>query len=69
VIPDDGAMKINVRTFDDAVRTRVLAAIERIVADALRNTYRRAESQLPRRLDGPAVELAYRSAHPMEDEL
>ena len=31
VIPDDALLKINVRTFDDAVRTRVLGAIERIV--------------------------------------
>jgi amidohydrolase len=31
VIPDDALLKINVRTFDEAVRTRVLAAIERIV--------------------------------------
>jgi amidohydrolase len=31
VIPDDALLKINVRTFDDDVRERVLAAIERIV--------------------------------------
>ena len=31
VIPDEALLKINVRTFDDAVRARVLAAIERIV--------------------------------------
>jgi amidohydrolase len=31
VIPDDALLKINVRSFDDVVRTRVLAAIERIV--------------------------------------
>jgi amidohydrolase len=31
VIPDDALLKINVRTFDKTVRTRVLAAIERIV--------------------------------------
>jgi hippurate hydrolase len=31
VIPDEAVIKLNVRTFDDAVRTRVLAAIERIV--------------------------------------
>ena len=31
VIPDDAVLKINVRTFDSTVRTRVLAAIERIV--------------------------------------
>jgi hippurate hydrolase len=31
VIPDDALLKINVRTFDDKVRARVLAAIERIV--------------------------------------
>jgi metal-dependent amidase/aminoacylase/carboxypeptidase family protein len=31
VIPDDARLKVNVRTFDDKVRTRVLAAIERIV--------------------------------------
>ena len=31
VIPDEALIKLNVRTFDDAVRTRVLAAIERIV--------------------------------------
>ena len=30
VIPDDALLKINVRTFDEAVRTRVLGAIERI---------------------------------------
>ncbi|MCS3731530.1 M20 family metallopeptidase [Bradyrhizobium betae] len=31
VIPDDAIIKLNVRTFDAGVRTRVLAAIERIV--------------------------------------
>lgn len=31
VIPDDALLKLNVRTFDEAVRGRVLAAIERIV--------------------------------------
>jgi metal-dependent amidase/aminoacylase/carboxypeptidase family protein len=31
VIPDDALIKLNVRTFDENVRTRVLAAIERIV--------------------------------------
>ncbi len=31
VIPDDALLKINVRTFDETVRTRVLGAIERIV--------------------------------------
>ena len=31
VIPDEALIKLNVRTFDDAVRKRVLAAIERIV--------------------------------------
>jgi len=31
VIPDEALLKINVRTFDEAVRARVLAAIERIV--------------------------------------
>src|SRR5689334_25131103 len=31
VIPDDAIIKINVRTFDEGVRKRVLAAIERIV--------------------------------------
>ena len=31
VIPDDALLKINVRTFDEVVRTRVLGAIERIV--------------------------------------
>jgi amidohydrolase len=31
VIPDDARLKVNVRTFDDNVRTRVLAAIERVV--------------------------------------
>jgi len=31
VIPDDGIIKLNVRTFDEGVRKRVLAAIERIV--------------------------------------
>jgi amidohydrolase len=31
VIPDEALLKINVRTFDDAARTRVLGAIERIV--------------------------------------
>ena len=30
VIPDDALLKINVRTFDEAVRTRVLRSIERI---------------------------------------
>jgi amidohydrolase len=31
VIPDEALIKLNVRTFDEAVRTRVLASIERIV--------------------------------------
>jgi hippurate hydrolase len=31
VIPDEAIIKLNVRTFDDAVRNRVLASIERIV--------------------------------------
>jgi amidohydrolase len=31
VIPDEAIIKLNVRTFDEAVRNRVLAAIERIV--------------------------------------
>jgi hippurate hydrolase len=31
VIPDDAIIKLNVRTFDEGVRTRVLAAITRIV--------------------------------------
>jgi hippurate hydrolase len=31
VIPDDAIIKLNVRTFDDGARKRVLAAIERIV--------------------------------------
>ena len=31
VIPDDAVIKLNVRTFDEGVRARVLAAIERIV--------------------------------------
>lgn len=31
VIPDDAVLKVNVRTFDEGVRQRVLAAIERIV--------------------------------------
>ena len=31
VIPDDAVIKLNVRTFDESVRKRVLAAIERIV--------------------------------------
>jgi hippurate hydrolase len=31
VIPDEAIIKLNVRTFDEAVRTRVLAAITRIV--------------------------------------
>ncbi len=31
VIPDEAIIKLNVRTFDEMVRTRVLAAIERIV--------------------------------------
>jgi len=31
VIPDEAVIKVNVRTFDEAVRARVLAAIERIV--------------------------------------
>ena len=31
VIPDDAVLQINVRTFDDEARTRVLTAIERIV--------------------------------------
>ena len=32
VIPDRVELRLNIRTFDDAVRSRVLAAIERIVA-------------------------------------
>jgi amidohydrolase len=32
VIPDDAVIKLNVRTFDEGVRSRVLDAIERIVA-------------------------------------
>ena len=31
VIPDEALIKLNVRTFDDGVRTRVLSAIQRIV--------------------------------------
>jgi len=31
VIPDEAIIKLNVRTFDEGVRKRVLAAIERIV--------------------------------------
>lgn len=31
VIPDEAVIKLNVRSFDEAVRRRVLAAIERIV--------------------------------------
>src|SRR6185312_12424682 len=31
VIPDEAIIKLNVRTFDAGVRTRVLGAIERIV--------------------------------------
>jgi hippurate hydrolase len=31
VIPDEAVIKLNVRTFDEGVRARVLAAIERIV--------------------------------------
>lgn len=31
VIPDEAVIKVNVRTFDEGVRKRVLAAIERIV--------------------------------------
>jgi metal-dependent amidase/aminoacylase/carboxypeptidase family protein len=31
VIPDEAIIKLNVRTFDEGVRTRVLAAISRIV--------------------------------------
>jgi amidohydrolase len=31
VIPDDAVLKLNVRTFDEGVRKRVLAAVERIV--------------------------------------
>jgi amidohydrolase len=31
VIPDEAVLKINVRTFDDAVRTRVLGEIERVI--------------------------------------
>jgi len=31
VIPDEAIIKLNVRTFDEGVRTRVLAAVERIV--------------------------------------
>ncbi|WP_123816325.1 amidohydrolase [Myceligenerans xiligouense] len=31
IIPDEAVLGVNIRTFDDAVRTRVLAAVERIV--------------------------------------
>ena len=31
VIPDEAILKLNVRTFDEAIRSRVLAAVERIV--------------------------------------
>jgi metal-dependent amidase/aminoacylase/carboxypeptidase family protein len=31
VIPDEATIKLNVRTFDEGVRTHVLDAIERIV--------------------------------------
>jgi metal-dependent amidase/aminoacylase/carboxypeptidase family protein len=31
VIPEEAVIKLNVRTFDEGVRQRVLAAIERIV--------------------------------------
>jgi hippurate hydrolase len=31
VIPDEGILKLNVRTFDEGVRDRVLTAIKRIV--------------------------------------
>ncbi len=31
VIPDEAIIKLNVRTFDEAIRSRVLAAVERIV--------------------------------------
>jgi hippurate hydrolase len=31
VIPDDAVIKLNIRTFDEGVRARVLAAVERIV--------------------------------------
>ena len=34
VIPDEAVIKLNVRSFDDGVRRRVLAAIERIVKAA-----------------------------------
>jgi metal-dependent amidase/aminoacylase/carboxypeptidase family protein len=33
VIPDEAVLKINVRSFDDGVRARVLAAIKRIVTE------------------------------------
>jgi amidohydrolase len=31
IIPDEAVLEVNIRTFDDAVRTRVLDAVERIV--------------------------------------
>jgi metal-dependent amidase/aminoacylase/carboxypeptidase family protein len=34
VIPDEATIKLNVRTFDEDVREKVLDAIERIVAEA-----------------------------------
>ena len=48
VIPDEALLKINVRTFDEAVRTRVLGAIERIV---------NAEAERLRRAQAPADRL------------
>ena len=48
VIPDEAIIKLNVRTFDDGVRKRVLAAIERIVnAEATASGAPKAPEILP----------------------
>src|SRR4029079_5553444 len=57
VIPDEAIIKLNVRTFDEGVRKRVLAAIERIVnAEA-------AASNAPRPAEITALDREYLQRH------
>ena len=49
VIPDEAIIKLNVRTFDEAVRSRVLAAIERIAAQKARAGWRKVWNALDRK--------------------
>jgi amidohydrolase len=60
VIPDDALLKINVRTFDESIRSHVLAAIERIVnaeataSDAPRPPEIRTTEHYPLTVNDPA---------------